>query len=584
MKTSGTARRPLCEQTLTKSWMLDILRTMSMLSLLLITLLAATASVQPAFAADSPPSYGVTYLGVGSPAAINKNGTVVGAKLDVNGTYYQPLVSIAGSRWSALPIPVGAQSVFPTGVNDNDVIVGVSYTSWVARAVRWTPAGRGTYTVELLPLLPGSTSSYATAINNLGQIVGSRSAMGYTPQGTGWVYSDSGGLVDLFATYGLAVIPTDINDNGQILAGIELLDLNTRNVSIIGGGPANYDAVTAVAINNSGMMAGHAALRTTSLRVVSAFVKSEINGAWSFIAGSSQYTVASSINNGGDVGYGEQGAGIYLNGLGVYAVNSLLSPASTSAGWAITGNGVKVNDLRAIATLGRNSITGETGGVLLTPTDSAVVTPPALPPPPAPTLNVTQTSGTAPLTVSFSSSAASDPNGRLISSYAVDYGDGTGSQVLGNFVGGTPAISGTSSHTYMAAGTYTAKLTVNYLDATRSTAAATITVNPVAVVPSLRSTAIDLTGRVQRSKVSVSGNVVVQNSSGGVGSGAVVSATWTIPGGGTKTQTLTTSSTGSATFSTSGIRGTYTLKVNSISKAGYSFDSANSVISKSMTW
>ena len=48
------------------------------------------------------------------------------------------------------------------------------------------------------------------------------------------------------------------------------------------------------------------------------------------------------------------------------------------------------------------------------------------------------------------------------------------------------------------------------------------------------------------------------------------------------TQTATSGSTGVARFSTSGSRGTYTLTVNSISKTGYTFDSANSVLSSSI--
>jgi len=578
MKTPATARKPRCEKTPLKALTLGILRSMSMLSLLIITLLMGMAHVRPASAVESPPNYVLTYLGSGSPAAINNHGTVVGAR--VNGSYYEPLVSTNGSPWTPLPVPTGAQSVFPTGVNDNDVIVGVSYTNWVATAVRWKPVGGGSYTVEVLPFLPGSSSSYATAINNLGQIVGSRSAMGYTPQGTGWLYSDTLGLVDLYASYGLAVIPTAINDTGKILAGIELLDLTTRTISVIGGGPTNYNPVTAVAINNSGMMAGYAALRSSSLNIVSVFFNDGING-WNYIAGSTKYTTASSINSRGDIGYGEQGAGIFLNGLGVYALNSLLDISSTSAGWAISGNGVKINDQRLVATLGRNSLTGQAGGVLLTPAGTVVPPPPQ--PSQSPLLTATPTSGTAPLTVTFASSAASDQNGPLISSYAVDYGDDSGSLFVVNFGEGVPSFSGNSSHTYTAAGTYTATLTVNYINAISGSAMATITVNPVVITPTLRSTAINLSATLQRNKVSATGNVVVTNNSGAAVSGAVVSATWARPGGGTVTQTATTNSAGTARFTTSGTRGTYTLKVNSISKTGFSFDSANSVLSKSIT-
>ena len=74
----------------------------------------------------------------------------------------------------------------------------------------------------------------------------------------------------------------------------------------------------------------------------------------------------------------------------------------------------------------------------------------------------------------------------------------------------------------------------------------------------------------------------MRNASGATVSGAVVSATWTKPGGATVTQTATTGSSGIARFSTTGGRGTYTLTVGNISKTGYTFDAANSVLTKSI--
>jgi len=315
-------------------------------------------------AADAPPSYQLQFLGSGSPTAINDVGTVVGAR--VSGSYYVPLVSIGGAPWAVLPAPAGALSTLPTDINDHGVIVGVSYDAQMyPKAVRWMPAGGG-YTVEFLPRLPGDATSYATAVNNLGQVVGARSALGYVPTGGGWLYSDAGGIVDLQARYAWYVAPGDINDAGQVLGGAELLDLRTGTVTWIGDGPSNYNAVTGVAINSSGRMAGTATLRSTSLYIVSAY-RYEPGAGWTFIAGSSRYTVASSINDGGDIGWGESGAGVYLAGLGTFIVNDLLSPATLQAGWAVTGNGGEINDQRAYATLGRNSLTGQSGGVLLTP-------------------------------------------------------------------------------------------------------------------------------------------------------------------------------------------------------------------------
>lgn len=336
--------------------------------------LLGIAHVGTALGADAPPSYQLQFLGSGSPTAINDAGTVVGAR--VSGSYYVPLVSVGGAPWTVLPAPAGALSTLPTDINDNGVIVGVSYDAQMyPKAVRWTPAGSG-YAVAILPRLPGDTTSYATAINNLGQIVGARSALGYVPTGGGWLYSDADGIVDLQARYGWYAAPNDINDAGKVLAGTQLLDLGTGTVTWIGNGPSNYDAVVAVAINNSGRMAGTATLRSTSLYVVSAY-RYEPEAGWAFIAGSSRYTVASSINDGGDIGWGESGAGVYFAGLGSFFVNDLLSPATLQAGWVVTGNGGEINDQRAFATLGRNSVTGQSGGVLLTPI--GIQEPPAAP-------------------------------------------------------------------------------------------------------------------------------------------------------------------------------------------------------------
>lgn len=343
---------------------------LSFVVLLPLTTLSGTRAV----AQSAAPTYDVQFLGPGSPAAISNTGIVVGARLD--GANYVPLVSIAGASWAALPVPAGAESVFPTDVNDSGVIVGVAYTAWNAEAVRWRPAGAG-YTVEKLPKLPGDTSSYATAINELGQIVGARRALGYVPAATsGWLYSDTGGVVDLQAVYGWWVWPADINNAGQLIGGTERLNLASGAIDVIGQGPANYYAISGVALNDAGQVAGTSPLRSSSLNIVSAFRLTPGTG-WQLLGGTTRYTTASSINAGGDVGFGELGAWVHFDALGTYALWTLLGPAAVDAGWTVTGSGVQINDGRVIATVGRNSTTGQSGGVLLSP--AGTLQPPAPP-------------------------------------------------------------------------------------------------------------------------------------------------------------------------------------------------------------
>lgn len=346
-------------------------------ALVALVLLLGSAPASAANTEDDPPSYQLQYLGPGSPTAINNNGVVVGRLLITGTSSYQPLVSIGGAPWMALPVPAGAMSVFPTDINDNNVIVGVSFSpQWNPVAVRWLPVG-GSYLLEELPRIPGDLSSYATGINNQGQVVGSRSALGYAPTGSGWLYSAELGVVDFAAQYQWWHWPGKINDVGQVIGGAERLDLNTGVVEWIGDGPPEYHPVVTADINNSGMIVGTAALRSTSANIVSVFRYIETIG-WQYISGGSRYTFANSINNIGDITYSSWDApGLYLDGLGVYPLWALLDPAVIDAGWQISGAASFINDQRVVAAIATNSQTGQSGTVLLTP--SGVLQPPTAP-------------------------------------------------------------------------------------------------------------------------------------------------------------------------------------------------------------
>ena len=98
----------------------------------------------------------------------------------------------------------------------------------------------------------------------------------------------------------------------------------------------------------------------------------------------------------------------------------------------------------------------------------------------------------------------------------------------------------------------------------------------------LRSTNITLSSR-GNIPYTITGKITVKNENGAALSGAAVYVTWTVPGGDTQDQVATTNSKGVATFTTSGGRGVYTLTVTNITKSGYTFDPANSLLSKSIT-
>lgn len=99
----------------------------------------------------------------------------------------------------------------------------------------------------------------------------------------------------------------------------------------------------------------------------------------------------------------------------------------------------------------------------------------------------------------------------------------------------------------------------------------------------LRSTSISLSAKLLKGAVSVSAGVTVKDENGASVSGAEVEVTWRLPDGSIQNQAANTSSTGAARFSTKGSRGTYTFTVNNITKSGYTFDRANSMLSKAIT-
>lgn len=180
------------------------------------------------------------------------------------------------------------------------------------------------------------------------------------------------------------------------------------------------------------------------------------------------------------------------------------------------------------------------------------------------------TSGVAPLMVNFSSAGSYDPDG-TISSYAWAFGDG-----------GTSGLPN-PSHTYTNAGTYQATLTVTDNQGATDSESVAITVSPPGCTSNcLRSSAIKLNYAALGNRANVAGQVKVRTETGSVVSGATVYVTWTLPDGTSPAQSAATSSTGMARFKVRDGLGTYVLTVTNITKAGYTFDPAHSVLSKSV--
>ncbi|HQC97656.1 MAG TPA: PKD domain-containing protein, partial [Aquabacterium sp.] len=176
------------------------------------------------------------------------------------------------------------------------------------------------------------------------------------------------------------------------------------------------------------------------------------------------------------------------------------------------------------------------------------------------------TSGTAPVTVNFSGTGSTDPDGSVV---AWDW----------SFSDGVTASGSTTSRTWSTAGSYVATLKVTDNAGLSASSSVTVTVNaPVVIVP-LHVAAIDMSRTVTRNGVAqAQAGVKVVDGNGLPMAGASVSGRWS--GLVSGTGTLTTGTDGYARFSSPTTRattGTFTFTVTGITRSNATYASTGNV-------
>jgi probable HAF family extracellular repeat protein len=182
-------------------------------------------------------------LGGGSSHAnaINNAGQVVGYSQPTNSNASIAFLWEDGPGMQSLGTLPGDVHSFANDINDRGQIVGLSSTGSTSRAVLWengTPQDLGTL---------GGTSGGATAINEIGQIVGGSNNSAGESRAFLW----ENGVMRELGTLGAFSSASGINDLGQVVgssSGIAFL-WTDGEMSVIGNG-------TAWAINNEGQVAG----------------------------------------------------------------------------------------------------------------------------------------------------------------------------------------------------------------------------------------------------------------------------------------------------------------------------------------
>jgi hypothetical protein len=334
-------------------------RTLALAACLLVTLPAA---------AQQPPTYSVNFLGAAdSVNALSETGVVTGQRFLGGNT--RGWVASATTPLQLLPLPAGDQSSWALDVSEQGVIVGALSTSispeFQGRAAKWLPDGSGGYTVHELGKLPGHSGSIATAVNNLGDIIGwSNTGMFRYPV----LFSAPGGVLDLNP---LGVFdPQSIND-ARVFVDKQgrRMDLDTMTVENLGlpQGPPSYSATTGYAINELGSIAGTAVLSTSTSCVYQA--TRYVDGAgWQMLSPCSGVANAYDINDQGDVLYKAYLSLVNLlrlEGYGDFDLQTLLEPQDQH--WDVLGFGADINSARQFAAIVDDTTGAQTGVALLTP-------------------------------------------------------------------------------------------------------------------------------------------------------------------------------------------------------------------------
>jgi len=279
---------------------------------------------------------------------------------------------VADPDFRLLPMPPGMRTSVATDVNELGQIVGAIGPSdysveFGGKAALWTPDGQGGYDVEILRGLPGESVTLATALNNLGDIVG-YSQVGMYRYPT--LFRSGNSPIDLTPTG--VFDPSDVNDRRMVVDHsftVKRLNLNTMTAEDLGVPPGNYLATTAEAINESNQVAGLAILTSGGNcdRVAARYTDGV---GWEIFSSCGQWNGANDLNDLGDVVMRLNVAPyVRFEGLGTFQIEMLINDPPVGHWYVINSFGLAINNRRQMAVFANNQQTGEAGAVLLTPVD-----------------------------------------------------------------------------------------------------------------------------------------------------------------------------------------------------------------------
>jgi hypothetical protein len=296
-----------------------------------------------------PDAYAVDFVATAATGvAMNDFGDVVGTSyVDVGcGPFCLPpqeTVVWRGGERIVLPSVPGLSGISVRDINNQGWVAGFAGAMWTAtHAVVWKPVG-GAYQAIDLGTLPGTNTSEAIGIDDQGRVIGWSTTTSWPPNGSPFLWTASGGMVDLSAQGFPDDKPEAISPGGTVATHYTWYRLgDPSSVTALAPPPAGYGiGGGTTAINDAGDQGRF--LVTVGGENLSYLYRYHHEGAWQQLspAGTghlSTYGIGS-INKNRDVTGTVQGTAVIAHGPDGLAqgLASLVSPAYP--GSSVTGGG-----------------------------------------------------------------------------------------------------------------------------------------------------------------------------------------------------------------------------------------------------
>jgi probable HAF family extracellular repeat protein len=271
--------------------------------------------------------------------AMNDAGDVVGTSYPDPGcgSFCLPVLETVvwrGGVRTVLPTLPGLGGITVRGMNNQGWVAGhAGLSGTTTRAVVWKPVG-STYQAIDLGVLPGKIVSEAMGIDDLGRVVGWSTTLSFPYNGSPFVWTEAGGMIDLSAQGFPDEPPLGISPGGTVATYSAWYRLDDPgSVSLLPPAPQGFLVNnSSVAINDAGDQARFL-VSTSGQNPVFLFRFHHAQGTWQLLsnAGTGHLTTygMGSINAAGDVTATVQGTGVIAAGPDGLAqpLAPLLSPA-----------------------------------------------------------------------------------------------------------------------------------------------------------------------------------------------------------------------------------------------------------------